>query len=55
MREVDALVAVTCRETFWQAIADLLVGVSVPDILRAIVAKVTGHGGHREERSSRAN
>lgn len=47
---VNALMAVTSRETFWQAIVDLLVSVGVPHILRAVVTKVRGNGGHREVR-----
>ena len=46
---VDTLMAVTDCESFWQAIVDLLLCVDVPDVLRAVVAKVTGHGGHRED------
>ena len=52
---VDALMAVNSRATFWSAIVDLLVDVGVPDILRAGVAKLTGHGGQREERPSWAS
>ena len=47
--------AVANRESFWQAIVELVLCIGVPDILRAVVAKVTGHGGHREDRPSWAS
>ena len=47
--------AVTDRESFWRDIVDLLLCIGVPDVLRAVVAKVTGHGGHREDRPSWAS
>ena len=52
---VETLMAVTYRGSFWQAIVDMLLCIGVPDILRAVVAKVTGHGGHREDRPSWAS
>ena len=47
--------AVTDRESFWRDIVDLLLCIGVPDVLRAVVAKVTGHGGHHEDRPSWAS
>ena len=47
---VETLMAVSDRESFWLAIVDLMLCIGAPDVLRAVVAKVTGHGGHREDR-----
>ena len=47
--------AVTDCESFRQAIVDWLLCIGLQDILTAVVAKITGHGGHREDRPSWAS